>query len=127
LPCTQTAPDVTIFYDRIERLEMRPISGGATVSQILGYAMAHEIGHVLLGSTEHSADGIMRGPWKQPEFERRAKGWLQFTTQQSAAMRESAFRQASLQQSAGTNSETETSALSRRTDFILTYPRRPDR
>jgi hypothetical protein len=47
LPHTQTDPDITIFYDRIERLESGPISGGASVSQILGYVMAHEIGHVL--------------------------------------------------------------------------------
>jgi hypothetical protein len=94
LPYTQTAPDVTIFYDRIERLGPRAVSAGATAPQILGYAMAHEIGHVLLGSTQHSSTGIMKGPWGQAEFERLAKGWLGFTAQQCEVMRESAFRRA---------------------------------
>jgi hypothetical protein len=40
---TQTAPDVTIFYDRIERLEPRAVSAGATAPQILGYALSTKI------------------------------------------------------------------------------------
>jgi hypothetical protein len=108
LPYTQTvAPDVTIFYDRIERLESQAVSADATAPQILGYAMAHEIGHILLGSTQHSSTGIMKGFWGQTEFERLAKGWLGFTLQQSAVMRESAFRQATLQQSVKAKSKTE--------------------
>jgi hypothetical protein len=92
LPPTQTSPDVTIFYDRIERLEPRAVAAGATAPQILGYAMAHEIGHVLLGSTQHSSTGIMKGPWGEAEFQSLAKGWLGFTARQAELMRESAFR-----------------------------------
>jgi hypothetical protein len=93
-PHAQSGPDVTIFYDRIERLERRAISAGATGSQILAYAMAHEIGHVLLDSTDHSPAGIMKGPWGQTEFERLTKGWLKFTDRQSEVMRQGAFRRA---------------------------------
>jgi hypothetical protein len=103
MPNRQSSPGITIFYDRIERIEMQAASGSASLAQILGYAMAHEIGHVLLGSTQHSGNGIMRGPWTQLEFERMAKGWLGFTIQQSGAMRQRAFRQAALQQSAQLN------------------------
>jgi hypothetical protein len=97
-PNTHGAPDVTILYDRVARLEMLPVSVGASMPQILGYAMAHEIGHVLLGSTEHSSEGIMRSHWNEAELERLAKGWLGFTSQQSAVMRKNAFRRATLQQ-----------------------------
>ncbi len=95
-PHAQSGPDVTIFYDRIEQLEWLAVSAGATVSQILAYAMAHEIGHVLLASTDHSPRGIMKGPWGQTEFERLTKGWLKFTDRQSEVMRQSAFRRAAL-------------------------------
>jgi hypothetical protein len=94
LPHVHNGADVTIFYDRIELLERRPVSTNATAPQILGYAMAHEIGHVLLGSTQHSLTGIMKGPWGEAEFERLGKGWLGFTAQQGELMRESAFRRA---------------------------------
>jgi hypothetical protein len=123
LPYTQTAPDVTIFYDRIERLESRAVSANATAPQILGCAMAHEIGHVLLGSTQHSSGGIMKGPWSQVEFERLAKGWLGFSTPQSEVMRESAFRRATLQQSVKAKPKTEASAMS----FQTSSPKSADR
>jgi hypothetical protein len=73
VPRTQPGADVTIFYDRIERLEERALTADATAPQILGHAMAHEIGHLLLGSTKHSAAGIMKGHWEQADFERVAK------------------------------------------------------
>jgi len=94
LPHGHSGADITIFYDRIERLEWHAVSANATAPQILGYAMAHEIGHVLLGSTQHSLSGIMKGPWGEAEFERLAKGWLGFTAQQGQLMRETAFRRA---------------------------------
>jgi len=106
MPNRQSSPAITIFYDRIEQIEMQEVSGSASLAQILGYAIAHEIGHVLLGSTQHSVNGIMRGPWTQIEFERMAKGWLGFTTQQSAVMRERAFMRAALQ-SAQTKSKSQ--------------------
>ena len=100
LPNTHGGPEITMFYDRIERLEMRAVSSAASVPQILGYAMAHEIGHVLLGSRQHSSEGIMKGGWSEAEFEQLAKGWLGFTPQESATLRANAFRRATLQQSA---------------------------
>jgi hypothetical protein len=92
LPYAHSGADVTIFYDRIELLEWRPVSANATTQQILGYAMAHEIGHVLLGSIQHSPIGIMKGPWREAEFQLLAKGGLGFTPQQCELMRKRAFR-----------------------------------
>jgi hypothetical protein len=109
LPHAQNSVDVTVFYDRIERIQPRPVSAGATAPQILGFGMAHEIGHILLGSNQHSSSGIMKGPWGQAEFERLARGWLGFTPEQSVLMAESAFRRAASSQLAEGKSKTNAS------------------
>jgi hypothetical protein len=101
--------DATIFYDRIELIQPRPVSAGATASQILGFAMAHEIGHILLCSNQHSSSGIMKGPWGQAEFERLARGWLGFTLEQGVLMRQSVLRRAASSQLAEGKSRTNTS------------------
>jgi hypothetical protein len=39
--------------------------------------MAHEIGHLLLGSTAHSATGLMREVWTDEELQRnRPEDWV---------------------------------------------------
>jgi hypothetical protein len=45
-----------IFWDRIDALNSRAMSLGI----VLGDAMAHELGHLMLSSRGHSVDGIMR-------------------------------------------------------------------
>lgn len=55
-----------IYYGRIQdlmRLYLIEDSG-----RLLGYTMAHELGHLLIGPG-HRANGIMRGPWGRKEFE----------------------------------------------------------
>ena len=49
--------------------------------------MAHEIGHVLLGTTEHSADGVMKARWGKPDYQRAAMGFMEFTPSQRGAIR----------------------------------------
>jgi hypothetical protein len=44
--------------------------------------MAHEIGHLLLGTNAHSALGIMRPHWQGEELRRIGMGTLLFTPQQ---------------------------------------------
>ena len=54
----------TVFADRVNALAA--IAGGHLVDsggQLLGRAMAHEIGHLLLGTTHHADRGLMRGRW----------------------------------------------------------------
>jgi hypothetical protein len=57
----------------------RPVSR----AQILGYAIAHEMGHLLLNQQVHSANGIMRGEWGFADFRDIADGTLLFTPQQA--------------------------------------------
>jgi len=54
---------------------------------ILGDAMAHEIGHLLLGLRTHSSTGIMRGQWDRAQLQRALKGLQRFTPEQSATIR----------------------------------------
>ena len=88
-PAAKAGAHATILYDRIEPLGQ---SGVISVSALLGYAMAHEIGHVLLGTTEHSSDGVMKARWGKPEYRRAAGGLLEFTPSQGAAIRERLLR-----------------------------------
>jgi hypothetical protein len=55
---------------------------------VLGVALAHEIGHLLLPSKPHSSQGVMREKWDQPDFRSARHGELLFTAEQARAMRE---------------------------------------
>jgi hypothetical protein len=54
---------------------------------ILGFVMAHEIGHLMLGSNSHSDTGIMQGQWERKQVRQLMKGDLHFTAQQSKLIR----------------------------------------
>jgi hypothetical protein len=74
----------TIYVDRVSWL-----SAGANVDMglVLGRAVAHEIGHLLLGTNVHGAAGLMRAVWSRAELQRDEPfDWL-FTTRESVAMR----------------------------------------
>jgi hypothetical protein len=53
---------------------------------VLGSAMAHEIGHMLL-SGRHSQQGVMRASFNQADFRRIAAGDLAFTDSEAAGIR----------------------------------------
>ena len=80
----EAGSDAWVFYHRVEEVAER---SGASLSVILGHAMAHEIGHLLLGLEPHSPKGIMRGGWHGEDFELVAQGQLTFTPEQSEQMR----------------------------------------
>ena len=50
--------------------------------QILGLAIAHELGHLLLGPDSHCPVGIMRAVWSRQDFEDASQRALRFTAQQ---------------------------------------------
>jgi hypothetical protein len=74
----------SVFYDRVSGLAQ---GGSATLPVLLGRAMAHEIGHLLLGESSHSRTGIMRGSWSGDDLSLAARAYLLFTPDQSRQMK----------------------------------------
>jgi hypothetical protein len=60
LPCAAFGIDSTIFIDKCEGVTYQTL---ASFSKVLAYAIAHELGHVLLRSAEHSKTGLMSAHW----------------------------------------------------------------
>ena len=73
-----------VFFQRVEQLAE---SKDADQAQILGHAIAHEVGHLLLGPDRHSSRGIMRANWDRGVLQEAARGQLLFTLEQAAVMR----------------------------------------
>jgi hypothetical protein len=93
LPAAHYGVHVTIYYDRTERVSLRV---PATVHKILGNALAHEIGHVLLGSEEHAESGIMKAVWTRPDYELLGVRFLEFLPHEVVAMQKEVSRRAAL-------------------------------
>lgn len=54
-----------------------------SASVILGHAMAHELGHLLLGTNSHSSIGLMRARWDREDLAKASRGNLRFSQEQS--------------------------------------------
>jgi len=65
----------TVFADRVHSLAAALRMDEGT---LLGRAMTHEIGHLLLGTLDHVPEGLMRGHWSK---EGRAADWFFSLTQ----------------------------------------------
>jgi hypothetical protein len=50
---------------------------------ILGCVMAHEIGHLLIGSNGHSSSGVMQASWERKQIRQAVTSSLLFTPQQA--------------------------------------------
>jgi hypothetical protein len=73
-----------VFWDRTQDLHA---ASNLDLGSILGSVMAHEIGHLLLGSNAHAVSGIMRAHWQLEELRRIAMGTLLFTSEQAELIR----------------------------------------
>lgn len=73
-----------VFYDRVQKLaETRKLS-----HRLLGDVLAHELGHLLLGSTAHSISGLMSGQWSGEGLRRVSEGAMLFAPWESRVMRD---------------------------------------
>ena len=74
----------TIYIDRVEWLARE---AGTDSRVLLGRAIAHELGHLLLATTAHGPVGLMRAMWSQEEVRRgQPRDWI-FAPAELAAMR----------------------------------------
>jgi len=93
-----------LFFNRVEALawEMAQTTGPGTwgiftgpswvglwKSLALGVAMAHELGHLLLGANSHSAGGIMNKAWTRDTLLYALGGQSRFTSVQAVQLRKS--------------------------------------
>jgi len=83
----------SVYYEYAGRLA----STNNEISIVLGCAIAHELGHLLLGPGSHSAGGIMSGEWGSKELQLALMGRLLFASQQAKLIRAEARRRMSLQ------------------------------
>ena len=79
-----TGYNADVFWNRVQQTQA---TSKVDAALILGSVMAHEIGHLLLGSNAHSVNGIMQAHWKYSELRRISMGNLEFLPEQAKRMR----------------------------------------
>ena len=83
-PAHRSGTLATVFADRVVALAR---SADARLGQLLGRTITHELGHLLVGSTDHAVRGLMRGRWTISEVLRNLPGdWL-LSTEDGRLMR----------------------------------------
>ena len=83
----------TVFVDLVDT-----VAKGANVDfrLVLGRAIAHEIGHLLLDTSRHPAEGLMRADWSRAELRQNKAGdWL-FRAEEAETMQTALRRRANL-------------------------------
>jgi hypothetical protein len=58
----------TVYIDRVNWMAER---AGVDAHALLGRAIAHELGHLLMATAAHGPNGLMRPVWSQSEVRRR--------------------------------------------------------
>jgi hypothetical protein len=76
----------TAFSDRVANAATRV---GVDAGTLLGLVIAHELGHLLLGSGYHGWTGVMRADWPKARIDHNAELW-RFSTLEAARMRQAA-------------------------------------
>ena len=73
-PVTLTGEMATVFHEQVRSVARR---SGVNDAELLGRALAHEIGHLLLRARAHSRTGLMRGVWSIEELTlNRREDWV---------------------------------------------------
>jgi hypothetical protein len=66
----------TVYSDRSARMAA---AAGLDIGTVVGFVMAHEIGHLLMGTNLHQPDGLMRARWTPSALQRRFDRDWQFS------------------------------------------------
>ena len=86
----QTGEPATIAYIDCPRTRTLASSTAFAFPELLGFAVAHEIGHLLLGDRVHSQTGIMKARWRTRDLERGYREEFFFTPGQGYRLRAAA-------------------------------------
>jgi hypothetical protein len=60
---------------------------GRAPGLVLGYVIAHEIGHLLMPPPSHSENGLMRATWRAADLDDAERDRLRFTHKEARVMR----------------------------------------
>jgi hypothetical protein len=74
----------TIYFDRVLALAR---ASSVDAARLLGHAIAHELGHLLLATGTHSGRGLMRAVWTPAHVRQTSQADWSFTEQEIAAIR----------------------------------------
>ncbi len=96
IPSREGGTHASVFYQRVKDLAKGTVE---TEPEILGHALAHEIGHLLLGSTGHDPTGIMHTDWSREELHQMSWQYLCFSAEQAEVLRTNLLRRIQLQES----------------------------
>ena len=83
-PVLQAGRLATVYVDQVDAAARR---SNTAREVILSRAIAHEIGHLLLGTAEHTRSGLMRGIWTVEELRRNQVEDWQFSPFQRTVLR----------------------------------------
>lgn len=85
----------SVYYERVMRLA---VSDEAAFEGpiILGCVIAHELGHLLLGSGSHARAGIMQSRWDRKQIRQATTGRLLFSEEESQRMKREVIARAEL-------------------------------
>ena len=75
---------LSLYFDAVSDVARRY---GFPRGEVLGLALTHEMGHVLLPPPSHSATGIMQPSWEGDDLRHILAGDAAFTEQQALAIR----------------------------------------
>ena len=74
----------TVYVDRVDWMAAQT---GADRHELLGRAIAHELGHLLMATSAHAATGLMRPVWSLSEVRRQQTRDWSFAPKEIAAIR----------------------------------------
>jgi hypothetical protein len=78
----------TVYPDRVDRMAQ---GYGRDRGLLIGWAIGHELGHLLLGTTTHPDSGLMRARWSgRPMFAPAAQDWI-FLPAEAQQLRDATF------------------------------------
>jgi hypothetical protein len=75
---------VLVYYASIQAFRAATT---VPAGELLGCVVAHELGHLLLGTASHSSTGLMSAVWQDPELRQAMRGNLFFTGDEGERMR----------------------------------------